>query len=195
MLTRLYTSSHGVQRHGLPEEFRRRFSDHPARFGRFEVKATPGQCMSNSIQEKIIKDMKEHAPEPQIIIVSLGDNNLRPRGLSRGHSLTEVTSCHEAIMREASNLQNVQLVIVGLLPCPKYETVTKMPFKSASQELKRMCREHRGCHFIDIAKKFVCNKVVNPNLFSDGIHMNQQGREKYSEHVFRFILALPNVNV
>ncbi len=192
MRVKFFTSSHGREDYGLPEKFRSLFSSHASRFGDFQVSAQSGQVMCLQTAQKIIADMKSWCG-PQIVVLGLGDNNLRPRGLKKGHSGQEILDCHRLILESAADFQNVQVVIVGLLPCLKYDDVTKKPFKDTSYNLKKMTREYSFAFFFDIAKYFMNRETIKPTCFTDGIHLSLEGQTIYSDKVFKFILALPKL--
>jgi lysophospholipase L1-like esterase len=85
-----------------------------------------------------------------------------------------------------------QLVILGLLPCPKFDIATKELFKSTSFELRKITKNFSCCSFVKISSGFVHLGHVDASLFhQDGIHLNEAGVKIFTERVVRHIEALP----
>jgi hypothetical protein len=83
------------------------------------------------------------------------------------------------------------VIIVGLLPCPQHEAVTKELFKKASNGLHGLSRSYRNCYFIPIAKSFITGGKIDDNFFRDGVHLTLEGSRIYSDVLCKRLFSLP----
>jgi hypothetical protein len=72
-----------------------------------QIHAKGGAVIDNIIVTKITDDMIRHdqGNACQVVVIGLGDNNLRPRGLLRGHSKDEVIQCFSSLCITAARLK------------------------------------------------------------------------------------------
>ncbi len=195
MRVKFFTSSHGKEEYGLPAIFEGLFGKHFERFGHFEVDARGGRMMTDNVAQDIINDIQLHSNEKQVIIISLGGNDLRPRGVKKGQTISSLLNNHRRILEAAVNLQWTQVVVVGVIPCPRFDYLTKETFKSASFWLKKTTRPYKNGFFVNIANSFVNNQgIINKQLFiRDGIHMSPSGQSVYANRIFQYVLAMPKL--
>ena len=110
------------------------------------------------LKEKVEKDLKEHDPNPNLIFLIGGTNDLR-----NGENPTpaEVVQRFREIVECSLNIERCHILICGLIPsCPKYEYHTersKSRFKECSEGLSNLAKNvyPEKCTFLDVADLFV----------------------------------------
>jgi hypothetical protein len=56
--------------------------------------AQSGRKMTKELAEQIIQDVNNSAGHKQIIIIGLGSNDLRPKGVLAGHNVQQLVQMH-----------------------------------------------------------------------------------------------------
>jgi hypothetical protein len=60
--------------------------------------AQSGRKMTKELAEQIIQDVNNSAGHKQIIIIGLGGNDLRPKGVLAGHNVQQLVQLHKKIV-------------------------------------------------------------------------------------------------
>jgi hypothetical protein len=112
-----YSSSHGMPHRGLKKVLLDKMKLHQQRFQPFTINgkclyisilsilycnvlflAQSGRKMTNQLAEQIINDVNERAGRKQIIIIGIGGNDLRPKGVIAGYNVKQLVNLHKKIV-------------------------------------------------------------------------------------------------
>jgi hypothetical protein len=75
-----------------------------------------------TINDKVVQEIKKHIlSEPeghdQVLIIALGDNNLRPKGLKSGFSVDDVIRWHQNVVQLVTSIERLSLDPVFIYNC------------------------------------------------------------------------------
>ena len=140
-------------------------------------------------------------PHPQIHIIILGDNNLRPNR-ANSEKCADTIKYFEQLVKNFSNFSNCRLVLCSTIPSPLTDNRSSQKFKEMNQLLKDLAKtEESRVSFLNFNKYFLfegeIRTIVEVNgqegyLFSrDGIHLSPIGAKLLSVRLLEFLRLLP----
>ena len=196
----LYTSSHGLdplpgreeEHRFLPRKLKIEFDiTLQKKFFGPEINAKGGQELNNEIISKIVQNAKNlcRSGTPQVIIVLLGDNNLR----NLNQPPNEYLKMIEDLLEQMQQISKCHLVLTSLLPSPKTNWKCKFVFRDVSNTIKELVgHENLKASFMNLNGKFLIQGEPDLSLFlSDKIHLNERGAKILAASIKNHLNKLP----
>ena len=186
-------SSHFTERHGLPRHLTSYMeSDQNSRYVRnVDFDGVGGRLMDINMVELVKEkmDVSVAREEPCVIVLMIGSNNIRRRGLA-----TDIFHYFEQLVMYASKLQRIHLILCGMLPSPETDEFSKENFQEASRMLQDLSKSNSTkVSFLNVAELFTYNKEIKNHLYSDGIHLTtgvDGGAHLLAKHIFIMLKSL-----
>ena len=130
---------------------------------------------------KIVRNIKENTPAPQIHVIILGDNNLR----SGKEIPYDVIGFFNILIQETRTVPSLQLVFSTAVPMIEDETFFTKIFNDFDQELVKLVDGKAGVSILNLNQEFrLSNGKVIEGFFSDDVHLNNLGSEQLSKTLF-----------
>lgn len=191
MKTRLivWGSSHVHDRHHFPHLFETEFKNQ-RRFLSPIVYAKPGGRMDQEFVNRIIQDIEENSPNPQIHVVILSSNNLRRPSFYTPENVVELYS---QLVGKVTQTTNVRFILSGIVPSPCTEPFSKERFRKFDALLKDLCLQNeRTCFYFD-SPKYLCREGLpcKQNFSHDGIHLSLEGCKILCAKLKSVIFCIP----
>ena len=188
----ILSSSHGLKFRHLPYYVKRAFRRQGFKF-RPKVIGRSGLKISDSIVDEFTSKAISHYPNPYILFVLLGDNNMRPNRKNAEHCF-ETLEFFERLIKNFSNFSHCKLVIGSIIPSPLTDEVSKAIFKTTNNILNSMIKEEENrVSFMNITNMFVFQGKVRREFFRrDKIHFNNRGTKLVAKWIFEHIRKLPS---
>ena len=99
-------------------------------------------------------------------------------------------------MNHTTIVENLHIMIVGLIPRPKTDEDTKSLFFKANRLLNNLCEQNKQkCTFVNVSK-VLCENGEILNQFYAGregneVHLNLDGARVLAKRIFSFVKNIP----
>ena len=186
------SSSHGLEFRNLPYHVKTAFCGSGFKF-RPKVIGRSGLKISDSIVDEFSSKAISHYPNPYILFVLLGDNNMRPNR-KNAEDCFETLEFFERLIKNFSNFSHCKLVISSIIPSPLTDGVSKDIFKRTNTILNSMIKEEENrVSFMNITNMFVFQGKVRREFFmKDKIHFNSCGAKLVANCIAEHVRKLPS---
>ena len=184
----VYTSSHGLEHRFFPEEFSALFHLTDP-FSLQEIDAEGGRqlswpCVLNDIKIKA----SENAPMKQVIVVILGDNDLRPgRHGRRAKRPEELRPLVSNILQHCHRIPGCWVVFASLIPSIGHSNTTKESFIAFNRIMKEETDKFRFSSFCQFTRRLCVNGVLQPTYYTDDVHLSPIGAEIIARALHRHL--------
>lgn len=168
----IWSSSHGTERHHLPRAFDE-LEFYPANFKAPLFRARGGLKIDPQVVDNIITDIKENQGTRQVVVVILGDNNIRNH-----QKPYQVSNLIKRIVTFGNTFPLCCILVVGMIPCPRTNRWTEPLFRETDRLLQTLIEPKDNCWFIKITKFFKKHGRLQESLFSDRLHLSPTGAKK-----------------
>ena len=176
-------SSHFSEHHHFKNLFKYVAGLHP-RVRSVAVRAASGGSLDHTTLDSMHDFITSNPPaRPLLIMVMLACNFIR----SHPTELPVIISRHEDLIKQAGKYPNVQVVLCGLIPCPRTDHWTREPFRQMNKALKQLANDHLNVCYFNTPYLFVSNEIIIRNYFSDGLHLNYYGATMLCYHIRTFL--------
>ena len=178
---KLWTSSHGMHKHYLPQSFKQIYKPNPL-IALPEIDAKPGRLINEIFFDELKSDfdnLDENSP-PQINVLLMGDNNLRTQAFRGGFRLYKTTKQIVDLHKETRH----PLLVLGVLPSPGTYNQT-LPLSEFSDNIiqqyiidNHQKGQARNVVFVAATPFFSDTEgfLLYKTLYSrDGVHLSRMG--------------------
>ena len=134
-------------------------------------------CSSGATFDSITSDLTATNEKYDKIIIVSGITDCR----NKDATTATISQSTNKLLNTAKKLCK-KLIFSSVLPCKDVDnTNIQMKIDHVNDNMERLCRENRDCHFIDNSGSFkLADMSVNDALFvTDGIHPNTRGAQKF----------------
>ena len=150
-----------------------------------------GGKINASIVQTIKSKIDQIAPHPHVVVLVFGGNNI-----ADGQHPNEFYPFFEQVVAHANNMENVHVVISGIIPRPRTEETKKELYKQASAMLNNLCRENAAkCSFVNIANKLCRNGEICREFYAGPedlqVHLNYKGAKVFAKAIYNVIRSIP----
>ena len=185
----VYTSSHGLSHRFFPEEFSALFHESDP-FSLQKMDAEGGRQLSwIGVLDKIKNTASETAPSKQVIVILLGDNDLRPgRHGRRAKRPEELRPLVTNILEHCHRIPGCWVVFASLIPS---RIPTKKSFNAFNCIMKEETDKFRFSSFCQFTRRLCANGVLEPTYYTDDVHLSPNGAEIVARALHRHLQYLP----
>ena len=181
----LLGSSHFSSRHGFQECFLKRVGK--TEFDHISITSVSGGKLNDSIICHALRYVESHPPTKQIIIIVMMAGNAI-RKWPRSH---QMVSTHERMLSFFERKPNVEIILCGVLPTPRIDHYTRVPFLLVNSTFKEMAINRAPrVHYFSTASHFVDSNNIKEHLYKDGLHLTNHGAEILIEELYQFIVKV-----
>ena len=169
---KMWSSSHLCHWHSVPEFIQQGWC---TRFARPEIDAQSGRKMSDLVENDVTDDMifKYSSGINQVQLILLGGNNI-----DDGEEPENLESHVRRILDFALSLENVHLVICGLMPRGRYNQGSTEKFLQANKSLFKLCQGYKNTSFLNFFKIYIKHGIFQEQYFKpDLVHVNSYGAQ------------------
>ena len=127
-----------------------------------------------------MKNVHEKAPQKQIHIIALGDNDLR-------YSADFETFAFDMdyLVKRILRYKQTHVIIVGILPSRLNYDHCKKIFRKADMKMREIVAKNpKRISFVQIDNKFHKNGKINEDLYCDSIHMSEKGEKLWADCLY-----------
>ena len=183
----VYTSSHGLTYRFFPQEFQLLFHQSgPFELSLSNIFAKGGRRLSRQIVDDIKSTATKTAPLKQVIIINLGDNNLR-HGENRPEELRHLVS---SVLEHCHGIPGCWVVFSSLIPSIGHYNTTKESFSAFNRVMKEETDKFTFSSFCQFTRRLFVNGVLEPSYFTDDVHLSQLGAEIFARALHRHLQYL-----
>ena len=184
----VYTSSHGLEHRFFPDIFRPFFRN-CNQFNLQEIDAVGGRQLSwPGVLEKIKNTASETAPLKQVIMILLGDNDLRPgRHGRRAKRPEELRPLVSNILQHCHRIPGCWVVFASLIPSIGHSNTTKESFIAFNRIMKEETDKFRFSSFCQFTRRLCVNGVLQPTYYTDDVHLSPIGAEIIARALHRHL--------
>ena len=143
--------------------------------------------MADGVAEEVIEVANETAPNPQIVILNFGDNDIR-----EGGQLQAILSYFEELMEQLTEIPFCRVVLTSLVP-DRYKQ-TKEDFNNLNHHLRILCNGNPKASFCDFTHQLFEDGRLNAGLYKDNVHLNFWGSKLMAESIYQHLVDLPIIN-
>ena len=195
---KLWTSSHGMPRHHLPQSFNEIYKANPF-IEKPIINAKPGRFINENMIDEFKKDF-ETIPfsRPQINVTCFGDNDIRSNAFKGGFFLYKFTKEMIDLHKDSKN----PLLVLGVMPSPAtfYQTHALSEYSDdLIQKYILKFHENNTCPHLSFAttaeffsdeEGFLLNKIYFEN---DQIHLNKTGADQFARNILEISTILAQI--
>ena len=165
-------ASHFTHHRLFPQNFENLLHDsniHPIIF------AKGGALLNRTIVDEIKQELKQTEGRRQIHIICLGGNNIRRN--TDVWSVEGLASFFEELTIFASDVRGATLILVGMIPSPAFDHISRETFQAMNLKLKKICAQSNDvATYFSAAKLFSPDGRIRQHLYqADGIHLTEMG--------------------
>ena len=188
----VFTSSHGLSHRFFSEEFSGLFHQSD-RFSLQEIDAEGGRQLSwIGVLDKIKNTASENAPFKQVILILLGDNDLRPGRYGRRAKRPELLRpLVTNILEHCHRIPGCWVVFSSLIPSIGQYQRTKESFIAFNSIMKEETDKFRFSSFCQFTRRLCTNGTLEHSYYTDDVHLSQNGAEMASRALHRHLQYLP----
>ena len=154
-----------------------------------EIDAEGGRQLSwTGVLNDIKNTASETAPLKQVIVIILGDNDLRPgRHGRRAKSPEELRPLVTNILEHCHRIPGCWVVFSSLIPSIGQYTTTKEPFSAFNRIMKEETDKFPFSSFCQFTRRLFVNGVLEPSYYSDDVHLSQLGAKIVASAMYRHL--------
>ena len=185
----IVTASHGrkTPTRDLPGELQVLFVD-SEKYEIPEVFAEGGRRIDRGIVKMVTKRMNIEAPQKIVVVILLGDNNLR-----KNEDPNFVLKHFRRILNHIQSMENarVKVVMCTLIPSYGKDSKLKNVFKEMNELIVEEAKKYSFASSILLTKKLAKHGDVNPAFYADDVHLNNEGSKLVAKAIFQHLNYLP----
>ena len=150
-----------------------------------------GKSINDNVVQTIISKIDVLVPQPHVVTLVFGGNNI-----SNGDQPEDIFRFFQRLVDHAKKVENVFLVICGLIPRPSTDQNTKELYDKTSRLLNNLCRENKAkCSFVNTSKMFCQNGEICLDFYAGKpglkVHLNQAGALIFAKGIHQAIRNIP----
>ena len=185
-----FGTSHFHEIHHFDQCFEELFENNP-KYRKPEVYGYRGAKINDNIVNHIINKININVPQRQVAILCFGGNNI-----TDGQRPEDFFRHFERLVNHANVVENLHIMIVGLIPRPKTDEHTKSLFFKTNRLLNTLCEENKPkCTFVNVSKVLCENGEILTEFYAgrenNQVHLNIHGARVLAKRIFNMVKNIP----